>query len=535
MKIICCLKYFSGSRGNTAREDRKQFIPASRKPFSIILFLTISLFLFILSPADLKASDIDNTLIYLSPVDVITFNPGLVTDRYSSEIIANIFEGLVRYKQDSPDIEPCLAVSWKSYNNGKRWVFKLRKGVKFHDGEPFSASSVVNSFAEKLGKKDKYKEWNTFYTYLDNVSVFGTHTVQFLLSEPYAPFLFQLASPKSAIVGTSSLEGRVPYPVGTGPFSFGERKTGKYVKLLRNDNYWSNNAKLDAVIIKVVKDQKWRLLQMKNNKADVALLESGYDVGETVNRGDLKIVSGISASTHFIAFNLKKGPFRDKNLRYAISYMINKDSIIKKIFQGFAETATSPVPPGVFGYKPDLDRRLYDIEEAKRLKKKANFNSNEDVSLYYSNNSKNLESIAGVLVRAGRKIGINIKRKPIPFSELELIGYDTHDMLMLGWVGDIPDADVYLYPNFTEKTGRLNRSGYLNPELTGILEKARMTNNRKERKRLYFTAQEIINRDLPWLPLYHLKNILLVNKNVFGVKIQPLSFLNFRNVHIVRE
>ena len=535
MNKFCCRKNVSGDRDDPAREGNKKSISSYGKLLQGSLFLTISISLFFLFSQVINSSSVDNTLIYLSPVEVITFDPGLVTDRYSSEIIANIFEGLTRYKQDSPDIEPCLAESWKSFNKGKRWVFKLRKGVKFHNGDPVTALSVVNSFSEKLRDKIKYKEWNSFYTYLDKVVAFGTHTVQFILSEPYAPFLFQLASPKSSIVVPNSSKEKVLNPVGTGSFRFGEVKEGKYVKLLRNDNYWGRKARLDAVIIKIVKNQKWRVLQMKNGKADIALLESGYDFNEISSRNELKIVSGISASVHFIAFNVKKGPFRDKNLRHAVAHMINKDIIIKQIFQGFAETASAPVPPGVFGYRPDLDPYRYNIEEAKKLKQIAYLNSDVDVSLYYSDNSKNLENIAAILVRAGKKIGINIRRKPIPFSELVNIGYEKHDMLMLGWVGDIPDADVYLYPNFTENSGRLNRSGYVNPELTGILKKARVTSGREEREKLYFEAQEIINRDSPWLPLYHMKTILLLNKNVHGLKIQPLSFLNFRNFYFLRE
>ena len=482
----------------------------------------------------IRTSSIDNTLIYLSPEDVITFNPGFVTDSYSSEIIANIFEGLTRYKQDSPDIEPCLAVSWKSYNNGKRWVFELRKGVKFHNGEELTAVSVVESFSKKLSNKIKYKDWNTFYTYLDKVAAFGTHTVQFILSKPYAPFLFQLASPKSSIIASKFLNGQVKDPVGTGPFLYGERKKGKYVKLIRNDKYWGRKARLNAVIIKIVKDQKWRLLQMKNGKADIALLESSGEIEEISNLKNLKVMSGTSATVHYISFNVKKGPFMKRGLRKAIAHMINKDALIKKVFQGFAETATSPVPPHMFGYRSFPDQNIYDIDKAKKLKQEAGFKSDVNVSLYYSETSKNLESIASTLVRVGKRIGINIKKNPIPFSELVNIGYDTHDMMIMGWVGDLPDADVYLYPNFTEDSEKLNTSGYVNPELTKILKSARTTSDRKKREKLYYAAQDIIYKERPWLPLYHIKTILLLNRDVFGIKIQPLSFLNFRDVYFVR-
>ena len=119
---------------------------------------------------------------------------------------------------------------------------------------------------------------------------------------------------------------------------------------------------------------------------------------------------------------------------------------------------------------------------------------------------------------------------PIPFSELVNIGYGTHDMLMLGWAGDIPDADVYLFSNFTENSGRLNRSGYYNPELIGLINKARRISDRKLRESLYLDAQEILHRDLPWIPLFHMNNLLVYNRNVRNLSIQPLSFLNFREV-----
>ena len=103
-------------------------------------------------------------------------------------------------------------------------------------------------------------------------------------------------------------------------------------------------------------------------------------------------------------------------------------------------------------------------------------------------------------------------------------------MLMMGWVGDIPDADVYLYPNFTEHSGSLNKSGYFNPILSNLINKARMVSDKEVRKNLYFESQEILHNDLPWIPLYYPNELLLLNRNVKNLSIQPLSFLNFRDV-----
>ncbi len=507
-----------------------QRLVQDKKSFPRIKVVVLSILLVLLFFPSIYSSSQDNTLIYLGHVDVITFDPGLTTDKYSSQIITNIFEGLTRYKKERPDIEPCLAESWTMSNNGKRWEFQIRKGVKFHNGELLNASAVVKSFNTRLSDKIKYKEWNSFYSYLKKVREIDNYVVEFILSEPFAPFLFQMASPHSSIIAPSSYKAGNFIPYGTGPFRFGNRKEGKFVKLIRNDSYWGKPAYLSGVIFKVVKDQNWRVLQMKNGSADVAYIESWHEYNEVANSKVLKIISGLSTSVHYLAFNVRKGPFKNKKMRQALAHLFNKKVMVKNIFQEFAINATTPVPPGMFGHYPDLKDYEFNINKAARLKDESGYKDKIEVSLYYSENSKNLGNIASVLSRSARKIGMNIKKMPIPFTELVNIGYEKHDMLMLGWAGDIPDADVYLYSNFTENSGRLNRSGYYNKQVTGLIDKGRKTSVKKTRESLYWNAQKIIHRDLPWIPLFYMNNILVRNKNVRNLSIQPLSFLNFRDV-----
>ncbi len=203
-------------------------------------------------------------------------------------------------------------------------------------------------------------------------------------------------------------------------------------------------------------------------------------------------------------------------------------------FQGFAENATSPVPPGMFGHKSYPDKDTYDIDKAKMLKQESGIKSDVNVSLYYSESSKNLESIAAVLVRAGKKIGINIKKNPIPFSELVDIGYDTHDMLMMGWVGDIPDADVYLYPNFTEDSKKLNTSGYVNPELIKILKSARTTLDRKKEGKAVLCSSGYNFQRTPMVTAILYENHPSAEQECFWCEDPATLVSEFRNIYFER-
>ncbi len=507
--------------------DRKSFRSMNDFPGMKIIILFIASF-FLFSQAIYTSAE-NNTLIYLGPVEVLTLDPGLVTDVYSSQVISNIFEGLTRYKRNSPEVEPCLAENWLVTDNGKKWVFKLRKGVRFHNGEMFDSSAVESFFKKRLNDKVKFREWNIFFAYIKNVRKVNKFEVEFILTKPYAPFLFRLATPIASIIAPSSYKNGIFEPIGTGPFKFSKRKRGKFVKLIRNGSYWGKKAHLANLIFKVVLNPEWRILQVKNGKADAAYLESWMN-NDTSGSKILNILSVPSTDVHYLAFNMRRGPFRKRKMRMAVAHLINKSIVIRNVFQDFAINATTSIPPWVFGFNPDIKDYKFDIKKARELKKEAGYDSDVEVSLYYAKHSRNLENIATMLKKAAKKIGIIIKKEAIPFKEIIHIGFKKHDMMMLGWASDVPDADVYLYPNFSDNSGSLNNSGYINKDLIKLLEKGRSILGKRLRKNIYMEAQSIIHKDLPWIPLFHLNILMVCNKNVKNFTIQPLSFLDFRNV-----
>jgi len=507
-------------------KKQKTKLPVSFSKY-LVLFLFISISI---SSYTFAGND---TIIYLRAVDIDTLDPGETTDSYSSEVIYNIYEGLVKSVKNSIEVEGCLAKSWVVKDNGKRWIFKLKKGIKFHNGEDFNAKAVEISFKTRLENKDKYKNWNLNFAHIDNIRTVDDFTVEFVLKMPYVPFLYSLANAKSTIVAPSSYTGKEFKPVGTGPFKFFKWSRDKYVTLVRNEGYRDCVPRISRVIFKVVKEAAWRFLQMKTGKADIAFVKSGHEYEEIRGHRNIGILSVPSINIHSLGFNLRKKPFNDIRVRQAFSHMINKEMLIKHIFQNFARDATTPLPPHIFGFNREIKNYRFDIKRAGKLLREAGYKNGFKVSLYYSVNSNNLEVIASALKRAAKKLKITIKKMPLPFDELRTaINIGRHDMYMIGWAGDIPDPDVYLYHTFTLKRGHLNRTGYNNPELTDLIEKARKTVDINKRRSLYFRAQEIIHRDIPTIPLYNLNDLLIFNKRIKNVYVDQLSSLIFKDMYL---
>lgn len=197
-------------------------------------------------------------------------DPAYVDDGESANPIVNIYDGLVRYKPGNTEIEPALATEWSSSPDGKEWTFKLRQGVKFHDGTPFNADAVVFSVSRQLPPQRTDAMPYASFTFgpVQKVEKVDDYTVKFILSEPYAPFLANLAMALAApIVSPAAVEKYgdkfIENPVGTGPFKFVEWKKGQQIVLEANKEYWDGAPKLDKLVYKIVKENSVRASELR--------------------------------------------------------------------------------------------------------------------------------------------------------------------------------------------------------------------------------------------------------------------------------
>jgi len=489
-----------------------------------ILF-TLSIFLsFFLSSSD-------QSIIYIRGVDSSTLEPGRSEDLYSSEVIANMFEGLVRFKKGTYDIEPCLALKWEMSKDHREWVFYLRRGVRFHNQKTFDSSSVVATFKRRLetDKAQLKRQW-FFFPNIESVEALDQVTVKIILKKPYAPLLPALTDPAALIVAPESyLQSGTFKPIGTGPFSFESWEKGKTLILKRNPDYWNGKISISRIIFKIITSPASRTLQLRNGNADVLKVQTAVEFEEFLGRMEVKTFTVPSRDVHYLVFNTKKHPINRVNIRQAFAHLINKDGLVKHIYQKVAIPAVTPIPPNFFGFNSEIMDYQYNIANARDLLKKEGLEAGFTVTLFFLQRNLGLHKIANIIAANARKVKIRVNKIPLPFMELvKRCDRGNHDLALWGWSAP-PDPDFFFYPLFTMTPGNKNRAFYENPALLSLLNKARETFDPVQRAGYYRKVQEIIHKDLPWIPLFHQLTVVAHRENVENLYTTPNDYLIFKH------
>lgn len=476
--------------------------------------------------AALPAPGADDTLIYLRPADALNLNPWQADDFYSNEVAANLFEGLVRFRKNSVAVEPCLAVSWKIGDEGRLWQFTLRRGVRFHDGTPFDAQAVVHSIQSRLQQgQTAFQRLSALFSYIKSVRALGSHQVEIVLDRPYAPFLVALADSAAFIQPPTATEPSFK-PVGTGPFRLAGWSRNRSLILTRFEGYWGEKPGVEKVIFKRMPDPLGRLLQIRNGSADMAAIQSGKEYSELSLRSDIVILSNPSLSTHYLGFNTRRPPFDRVAVRAAVRHLIPQGNMVKKIFQNLAQPALSPLPPSMLPQAESEER--FDPAAARQLLRTAGLGNGFSCSLYHAEGQPGIQELVDLLALMARNAGIAVRKVRMPFSELvKAASRGEHDMLILGWSSG-PDPDFFLTPLFTLTPGNRNRFFYDNPALTRLLDRGQVTREGPERQRIYLEALDILQKDVPWVPLFHLIDNLACRRSVSGLFFTPLGQVIFR-------
>ncbi|MDI7261918.1 MAG: glutathione ABC transporter substrate-binding protein [Thermodesulfobacteriota bacterium] len=470
-------------------------------------------------------------LIIAQGTDALTMDSHHIIDSPTASIMEHMVETLLELTPKG-EIVPKLVEKWEVSADTTEFTLKLKKGIKFHDGEPFNAEAVKVNFDRRLDPKAATK-FGFLVAQIASVTIIDEYTVKIKTKAPFAPMLSNLTHSTNGIISPVALKASwdkpVTKPVGTGPFMLKEWIPGNKLVMARNNAYWGKKPALTEVTYMVIPDDASRVVALETGEVHVAVRIPPFDIPRIKANPKLTVVHTPSVRTIYMGFNCLKEPFTDKRVRQALNHAVNKEAIVKHMLGGVGRVSDAPISPGLFGYTP-IKSYEYNVEKAKALLAEAGFPKGFTTTLHpavgrYFMDVPVATAVAADLLKVGVKTDIKMMEwgTYIPFilrdkEEVE------HKLYVLGWGTITGDADYgllsILHSGEWPKKG-MNASFYKNEKLDQLLDAARSTANPEERKRLYKEAMTLIMDDAPWIFLHSEVQVTGVSAKVKDLVVHP--------------
>jgi peptide/nickel transport system substrate-binding protein/oligopeptide transport system substrate-binding protein len=478
--------------------------------------------------------------------DISTLDPAIGYDWQNWSIIKAIFGGLMDYEPGTTKLVPHFAQSYSVSKDGRSYTFKLRKGIKFHNGREMVASDVKYSLERMLNPKTQ-SPGAGFYGGITGAGDFSAgkakevsgiktpdpYTVQILLDKPDASFLHKMALNFSFIVPKEAVEKAGAdfghSPVGAGAFKLKEWKLGQQVVLEKNPDYYvKGRPYLDSLTFLVGQDPNVAFLKLQRGEVDI--LGDGIPPAKFVDvmkdpKMKGQVVVGNQLMTGYVTLNTQVKPLDNPKVRQALNMAINKERIVRLI-NNRAVPAVQVLPPGMPGYDPNYKGYAYDPAKAKQLLKEAGFPSGFPTVLYANNTDPN-PRIAQAIQQDLAQIGVKAEIKTQAQSTVIQAGGTKGQAPMIwsggmAWIDDYPDPSDFYWPILScssAVSGGWNWPWYCNKALDQRAEAAdAMVQPGQEaaRARTYQSIFADVMKDAPWIPIFHEKRYVMHSPKVGG-------------------
>ena len=452
-------------------------------------------------------------LTILSSIGLDTLHPYAHSSSPHYGIWNNMIEPLVEVNYAKREYFGVLAESWQF--QGKRWVFKLRKNVRFHDGSPFTANDVVYSINRIKNDKPSMQKEN--FRDVTEIQALDDYTVAFTTEVPNAVFLDRLQN--RFILGKAGMEAQggdsaEQKPVGTGPYRFVSWQRDGNLVLTRYDGYWGSKAAVKEIVVRRVKEDSGRVAGLLAGQGDVTNNVPVEELSRFDNHPRVRAEKVEGVRMYFLAMNVTHKPFDNKLVRQAINYAVDPTQIIKHIYEGNGYLMNGPLGSNVIGFDPKMKRYPYDPKKAKELLDKAGFSQGLDVKLYFSPDrypkaKEVCQVIADQMAKAGIKTEL-VSQEFVIFWGKEGVNGGKLGFYYVG--RPAADADTVYDQYF--RSGVSPRIQYKNPEFDKLVDEEQKTGDPKKREAILQQAGRILMDDAPLVPLYTLAEIYGVARNV---------------------
>ena len=474
------------------------------------------------SPRNRRSSPAD-TLVVAIPTAPLNLDPRIGTDKASYDFHRLLFSGLLQ--RDRRDrLVPDLAASWSRVSD-RAFRFRLRPGIRFHDGRPLRARDVAYTFRSIMNGTIPTAKAGSFRD-IQRINVLNDRELVFVLRRPNSSFLINL----TLGIVPEGWTGKGP-PVGTGPFRWGGAKAGRWYELIRYDGYHGPRPAYRRLVLRVIPDVTVRWLELRRGSVDMVI--SGWSPGvldRARSEPHLRVLARPSSDIAYLTFNLRRPILRDPRVRRALAYALNRDEVIRFLFAGAARPAESLLYPEHWAFHRPPVPRAYQPDRARRLLDEAGYRDPDGpgprprftLTLKTSTHPFRLE-IAQVLQAQLRRVGVRLRIRSLEWGTFYYdITHRNFDLFAIVRVG-ISDPDIFtlVFHSRSQPPAGANRGDYQNPEIDRLLDRAREVYEPDRRRILYARVQEILYNDAPCVYLWYEPNIAVMQKEVKGFEFYP--------------
>jgi ABC-type transport system substrate-binding protein len=497
--------------------------------------LLLAFFLFL--PAGSSAQVSGGTVTYAAGADPDRLDPANAESNPAEAMNRMMYENLAKF-DETLKIVPGLAEKWEQSKDGLTWTFFLRKGVKFHDGTPFNAEAV-KTFVERMIGPEKPSRAGLYTPFVKSVEVVNDSTVKIVLKAPFAFFLNNLAHSASGIISPTALKtlGKdiARKAVGTGPFKFVEWVHGDHLTMVRNDDYWGGKPYLEKIIVKMVKEDSARVMMLQSGDAHLIVRIPAEDIPRLEKEKAVKLDTTETLRVLYIGINCAKKPFTDVRVRQALNYAVDKETIVKSIYQGRALVSQGIVAPLTTGYFP-VQGYSYDPTKAKRLLAEAGFPTGFKAKLWspqgrYPKDFEMAQAVQQQLKKVGVDCTLDTMEWAAYLAATRKAPQESQaELFLLGWAPSSAEARWILYPLFSTEQwvpqGN-NRVFYSNKEFDGLVDKFTRATTKADMDKDLKAAQELLNKEAPTINILVTKETIGYTGKLKGVINSPLELTYF--------
>ncbi|MGG1679811.1 glutathione ABC transporter substrate-binding protein [Neobacillus sp. NRS-1170] len=470
----------------------------------------------------------------------ISMDPHNTGDTNSNSVQSAMLEGLLGFDQDGKIIKK-LAEDYSVSDNALEYTFKLRQGVKFHDGEAFNAEAVKANY-ERIMKDDSLRLNSRGFSLITKIDVINDYELKITLKEPYPSMLTRfvsakILSPKLLKEGNNNIAKK---PVGTGPFKFVEWVQGDHLTVERFADYWDKKDRVQKITYKPVPENGSRTAMLKTGEAHVIYPLPSQNIKELESNKDIKVEKIPSTIARYVSINTMKKPFDDPRVRQAMNYAVDKNAFINVVNGGFGLPLDSIIPSKTLHY---VKQEVYEqnIEKAKQLLKEAGLEKGFKAEIWGNTNSDTMKGMQFIQQQL-KAIGIDVEIKSMEEGTLsdEIYGAQKPEdtklqMWYVSWSAypsDTTNATRPLFYGGSFPPNGANTAYYKNEQVDKWIEEVGKTADPAKQAEIYSNIQSTIYKDTPWIFLGVDEILAGKRTNVEGVVIEPGGGIDVTNANL---